>query len=471
MPKIRRTQFTDEFTNFIGNLSHLMKEKGLSMQDVAEITGVNKFTVSNWLYNRSNLRTKDWKMLMEKYNLTPFDLFDENQHSTVNLYDFETLNSTYNTDAYLKEGVLRRVHIDPRLVDPTSAFAVHYARRDLQLFDNPDDEYIFVVQPNSPARFYSEDSWDLVLMEDRKSGELSFRWHYIKKLDGYFSRRVFNRKNTNVLSIDDPANSASEYKYQTNYRRVGVVRQIIVLLDSEPAPDVKEIPAFVSHRKCLSLNISTLMKKFGYSQYTEFAHSLGISEPVLRRYLFKGVWPTQTVFNKIYELYGKTDDELLEDKNRDFVDVYGVNVFAKQYLNENVLKASRYASLPIDKDLVDSYYCFAIKNNNRDILEFNTSVVGFESFYIIDSRYSTMDFEIDKTTLNMFIDCIDKIGIVKWVTKLEDGNYLIGNKRDMSDAMEISKFAMRRNYEHVGRVIQVHNYNRRIVETHTGRKE
>ena len=476
MAAIIRTQFIDEMINMSGNLQWLYENSGLNdEQEFVQSIGL-KYDQAFWKYTRKNVlfSKKVLENLKKVYKADEDALFNENKHSHAFVCDdpYVLLHYVENKEKLELTDGDKLFHIDPRMARPSYAVVLKNDDYRIDVYkDFKDVTFVLELSIGNFGRNYV--NGELHYLTNKKYIDFEYYWCMTgKNEDVSVTDRWILSKNIDLSETVTKHNSRTISPIKAKYTRIGVVRYAIINL-KYGEKNIRDIyiinrkPKYYSYKDCFRCNVAAILKKRQEAQYTAFAHELGISETKFRKYLFEKIPVDEDLLKRIEEKCGITPDVLLHDSNKEFIDIFNPDRFKEGYLSKRISKIDRISSLPIDKSMIDSEYCFAMENNNENIKEFTFEGSSITSNFVVDTRYSVYPLQENVVSLECLLNAIDDKLEFKWTIKKEDFIYIADDKNITKNVKTVRSVLFDKQYERIGSVSYCFNYHGVKLHEHT----
>lgn len=474
MPKIVRTQFLDEIINLSGNIQNYLYKNDIKYDEFCNQMEIfsspkTRGTLKRWLRGNRVPTKENINKFLNLCGMIPNDLFLENGHSRVPFYDnIDELIKDFDSGEIGEERLNKEmIHVDPRnLIMPYGGSLEYYAD-DIDFYRNF-EHTTFVIADFNHCITSCEGP---VIVQSKENGKNYFMWQNRKMNSDihkepvvYVSKTLDSSKYDSVEELGEMVKTHSR---MFRYNKKGNVAYSIIKLDKQYENKNKNLiltPKYYNIKKCFRCNILGILKRLGETQYTNFAHTHGLSETKFRKFLFGKETPTEEFLNSVKNKLGVYPDELCHDKGKLFVDIYTPDVIKKGFYVDSIDKIDRISTLPINEMEIDSEYCFAMENPNNELTDFNIKYRDTDNYFVIDSRYSLDKKNDNKVHLLCLIDIEENRLTFKWV---KENKWIRGQKKGIfvSDSMDLEKNRIemtREDYDNrfiqVGRVIQCYNY-------------
>lgn len=476
MAAIIRTQFIDEMINATGNLQYFLRKDNFEThKEFVNALGIKNLNAASTWYRKKDGLSKDViSKINEYYNLDDEYLFNENGNSQSVFCDDKVviLAKHLNYKTFNKEYETNTFHVDPRVVQPSYSFVMKNDDNEIGIYNKFDNVY-FVMEVATRNTGYGLVNGELVLVGKKGNTDINFYWETRKKEKD----KTIRWRHTKYIDLSVPftkTNSLSKSAFKGRFDNIAYVRYAIIDLKNKNSnisnnfENLSANPAYYNYKDCLRCNLSAILKRRQESQYTAFARELGMSETKFRKYLFSKLPPDSELLDKVKMICDINPDTLLHDKNKDFVDIFDQDGFKNGYLYKKISKIDRVGALPIDKSMnLDSAYCFAIENDGEAIKDFTFEGSTMHTYFIVDSRYSLIALENNKTSLEFLYNINEQKMEFKWI--LRSGK-AVKISDDMNFSKNVNEFPLDlfgSQYERVGSVSYCYNYHTFALEKNT----
>lgn len=460
--RVVRSQFIDEAINFSGNLQQFMYDNNLDRQDILDAMGLGyTYVFVHWLRENGMPKGENIRKFKEVHNISNEELYNENGNSHVNYYENinDFITDCLNNELCIKKG--EQFRIDPRTVYLPYAGVVKYHDPELGGYNKFKDVY-FVFEPilSKSAGLISRKS--LTILQDKKTGYMDFVWRAAQSvLENEEESYVAYGKDPSVEVTEENRWSIARNSYYNN--KIANVNYAIIVLEDQfrPLTENDTKPVYWKIKYSTHCNILELMRKFDVPTYTAFGHSIGVSDTYIRNINARKREFTEEQLSRIEKNYDMAPETLLHDADRDFIDIYEADMFAESYQYQDLNKADRVSALPINKSVIDSEYCFAMENPNRELSDFvfKGTENDISNYFVVDTRYSIEDINDNEPHLECMYDFWSEEVMFKWV-QVNGEDVIVSDTMDMKKNTEIYNARMFfKKHERIGRVIQCYNYH------------